>query len=37
VTLAIAVFAVLRRWDVNPAWVIAGGIAVGLAAGATGV
>jgi chromate transporter len=35
--LAVAAFVVIRRWQVNPAWVIVAGAVVGLAAGAAGI
>jgi chromate transporter len=37
IVLALVAFAILRRFDVNPAWVVAGGAALGLLAGAAGV
>ena len=37
VVFALAALVVLRRFDINPVWVIIGGAALGLAAGAAGI
>ena len=37
VALALVAFAILRRFDMNPAWVVAGGAVLGLLAGAVGL